>query len=127
VNSNTTIHSPWPWNGSTALAGDGTDNFQALVYSGGKNVEVTVKFHSPGQSSPLTAIQSGHGFFVLPLTSSGGTLRIREWHKRARPSPWSNILLSEDRTPRIWLNLARKSSDGSFLTAAGCSTTTWST
>lgn len=105
----------WMWDATAGTSG----NFQAVVYSGDRYVEVPAKFHSPGQASPLTAIQSGHGFFVLPLNSSGGTLKIRETHKISSQPASPNILLNKDRTPRIWLNLARKSNDGAILTSDG--------
>lgn len=106
----------WMWDARMGTTG----NFIAVVFSGWKYVEVPARFHMEGDGSPLVDIPSGQGFFVLPLTSSGGTLRIREKHKTPKSSlRWPTILLNEDRTPRVWLNLVRRESDGSSLTADG--------
>ena len=105
----------WMWDATAGISG----NFIAVVYSGDRYVEVPAKFHGAGQASPLTAIQSGHGFFVIPLTTSGANLRIQETHKLSLQPASPNILLSDDRTPRVWLNLVKKSSDGSSLTVDG--------
>lgn len=105
----------WVWDATSGNAG----NFIAVVYSGGKYVEVPAKFHAPGQASPLTTIQSGQGFFVLPLTTSGGTLRIRENNKTAALPAQPNILLSNDNTPRVYLNLLKIGLDGQTITADG--------
>jgi hypothetical protein len=105
----------WMWDATNGTSG----NFQAVVYSGGRYVEVPMKFHTAGQSSPLTAIQSGHGFFVLPLTTAGGTMRIRESNKIATTSASPNILLSDDKTPRVFVNLMKRDGDGSDVLADG--------
>lgn len=105
----------WMWDATNGTSG----NFQAVVYSGGKYVEVPAKFHSPGQASPLTAIQSGHGFFVLPLTTAGGTMKIRELNKIAVPTSTPNILLGEDRTPRLFVNLMKRGDGGDDILTDG--------
>jgi uncharacterized repeat protein (TIGR03803 family) len=105
----------WLWDATTGNTG----NFIAVIYSSGKYVEVPVKFHAPGQASPLTTIQSGQGFFVLPLTTAGGTLKIREYNKTAALPAQPNILLSDDNTARVYLNLLKAGPDGQNVTADG--------
>ena len=105
----------WMWDATSGASG----NFIAVVYSGGRYVEVPRKFHAEGHSSPLTAIQSGHGFFVIPNSPSGGTVLIRESDKLGAQPANPNILLGEDRTPRLFLNLMRRDVDGGDLVADG--------
>jgi len=105
----------WLWDATTGNTG----NFIAVIYSSGKYVEVPVKFHAPGQASPLTTIQSGQGFFVLPLTTAGGTLKIREYNKTAALPAQPNILLSDNNTARVYLNLLKAGPDGQNVTADG--------
>jgi hypothetical protein len=114
-NSSVIKRQVWMWDATSGSFG----NYLAVVYSVDKYVEVPRKFHTSGQASPLTAIQSGHGFFVLPLNSSGGTLQIRESNKRLSQPASPNILLSEDNTPRLFVNLMKSGADGKIILADG--------
>jgi trimeric autotransporter adhesin len=105
----------WLWD----AAGGSFGNYHAVVYSVDKYVEVPRKFHASGQATPLTAIQSGYGFFVLPLTSSGGVMQIRESNKLLSQPVTPNILLSEDKTPRLFVNLMKSGADGKIILADG--------
>lgn len=116
-NGNSTVikRQVWLWDATNGSTG----NFQAVVYSGGKYVEVPAKFVESGQATPLTTIQTGQGFFVMPLTTSGGTLSIREWNKTTAQPAKPNILLSDETIPRVRLNLMRSGPDSGSLLADG--------
>ena len=105
----------WLWD----AAGGSFGNYHAVLYSGDKYIEVPRKFHASGQATPLTAIQSGYGFFVLPLTSSGGVMQIRESNKLLNQPVTPNILLNEDKTPRLFVNLMKSGTDGNYILTDG--------
>ena len=98
----------WAWDATSGTSG----NWLAVVYSVDKYVEVPRKFHTAGQASPLTAIQSGHGFTVQPVGASGGSMKIRESNKVAAAAASPNILLGGMPTTRLFVNLTRTEGTG---------------
>ena len=98
----------WAWDATSGASGAWT----AVVYSVDKYVEVPRKFHTVGNASPLTAIQSGHGFTVQPVGASGGTMKIRESNKIAAAAASPNILLGGQKTARLFVNLTRPEASG---------------
>jgi hypothetical protein len=105
----------WVWDATRGASGD----FQAVMYSEGKYIEVPAKFHSSGQASPLTAIQSGQAFMVVPQSASSGNMTIRESNKISTMPSTPNLLLGSDKTPRIYLNLMRRESTGEATLSDG--------
>jgi hypothetical protein len=105
----------WVWDATRGTSGD----FQAVMYSEGKYIEVPAKFHSSGQASPLSAIQSGQAFMLVPQSSSSGDITIREANKISTMPSTPNLLLGTDKTPRIYLNLMRRESTGEAMLSDG--------
>jgi uncharacterized repeat protein (TIGR03803 family) len=93
----------WVWDAMYGSSG----NFVAVVFSGGRYVEVPRRYHLDGQASPLTTIPSGQGFFVLPLTSASGMLKFTESGKTSTNPASPYILLQDEKPARIFLNLMR--------------------
>jgi Secretion system C-terminal sorting domain/Fibronectin type III domain len=105
----------WVWDATRGVSGD----FQAVMYSAGQYIEVPAKFHASGQPSPLTAIQSGQAFMVVPQSASSGFLTIRESNKISSMPATPNLLLGTNKTPRIYLNLMRRESNGEAMLSDG--------
>ena len=102
-NSNIIKRQFWVWDAMYGTSG----NFVAVVFSGGKYVEVPRRYHAEGNASPLTRIPSGQGFFVLPLNPAGGMLQFRESVKTSANPGSPYILLQDERPARIFLDLMR--------------------
>ena len=114
-NSNIIKRQFWVWDAMYGTSG----NFVAVVFSGGKYVEVPRRYHAEGNASPLTRIPSGQGFFVLPLHPAGGMLQFRESVKTSANPGSPYILLQDERPARIFLDLMRVMPDDSTEIADG--------
>ena len=100
----------WVWDASL---GDG-GNYKLIKYLNGQYVEMP-----SGAPTSLTLIQSGQGFFVESLVSTGGNLLIRESNKSLTAPTPANVLFSRIRMKRLDVNLTQRQSDGSDLLMDG--------
>lgn len=100
----------WVWDASLGDAG----NYKLIKYLNGQYIEMP-----SGAPTSLTLIQSGQGFFVESLVSTGGNLLIRESNKSVTAPTPANVLFSRIRMKRLEINLTQRQSDGSDLLMDG--------
>jgi hypothetical protein len=72
-----------------------------------------------GTPTSLTLIQSGQGFFVESLVTTGGNLLIRESNKSVTSPTPANVLFSSFRMKRLEIQLTQLRSDGTDLLMDG--------